>query len=192
MPIRPATALLAAGALTAAVVDDFERDAVAMIANGQGGTVCTAELVPAPAGGTGKALRLSWPTTHGLWVDATYKPQLPPLELTAADPQVATLRVWCEAFCGVKRVSIRFMDAKAEWFQWRTSLPDEGTTGWRTISIPVDWAKPQNSWGGNADKTIDWPLHFQGYAIEFGAKEAPSGAIIIDDMLLTAPTAVAK
>jgi RNA polymerase sigma-70 factor, ECF subfamily len=193
MPTVPAaTALLAAGALSAAVVDDFERDAVAMIAKGQGGTACSVELVPAPAGGRGKALRLSWPAVHGMWADSTYTPQLPPLALTASEPQVATLAVWCEAFGGVKRVSIRFMDAKAEWFQWQAALPDEGKTGWRTIAIPVDWAKPQTTWGGNADKAIDWPLRFQGFAVELGSKEAPAGAVILDDLVLAAPGGAAK
>lgn len=191
MPTTPtATALLAASALSAAVVDDFERDAIAMVANAQAGAACTVELVAAPAGGTGKAMRLSWPAKHGAWADTTYKPQLPPLALTAEQPQTATLRAWCEAFCGVTRVSLRFMDAKAEWHQWQAVLPAEGTTGWRTISIPVDWAKAQNSWGGNADKVIDWPLRFQGFAVEF-AKDAPAGSIVIDDMLLAAPVEAA-
>lgn len=188
MPTVPAaTALLAASVLSAAVVDDFERDAIAMVANGQGGAACTVELVAAPAGGTGKALRLAWPAPHGMWADASYT-EKKWLELTAEQPQTATLRVWCEAFGGVKQVSIRFQDSKGEFFQWQTALPDAGTTGWRSLSIPIDWAKPQTIWGGNADKRIDWPVRCHGIAIEM-TKEAPAGSIIVDDVRLAAPEA---
>jgi RNA polymerase sigma factor (sigma-70 family) len=192
MPAIPAaTALLAASALTAAVVDDFERPEHGMTSTGQDKVGCTLTLVDAPAGsggGSGKALQMAWPSPHGKWVEVGYAKALPALTATADEPLVATVKLWCEGFSGAKRLSTRFTDAKGETFQWRTAIPEQGSTGWRSVATAIDWATPQTSWGSNADKRIDWPVHFSGLAIEFDSKDIPAAAVIVDDIAI-APAA---
>lgn len=187
--LRPAATLLAAaGSLAGATIDDFERADPALAPTGDAKMGCTVRLVQAPDGsgsGSGQALQIAWPAQHGRWVECSYHPPRPTLAVSADQPQQVGFKLWAEGYCGITSISIRFMDASGESFQWRTPLPEPGRTGWRSVSATIDWAKPSTHWGGDNDAVIDWPVRFQGYAFEFDRPTVPASAIVLDDVQMT-------
>jgi RNA polymerase sigma factor (sigma-70 family) len=185
---RPVAAtVLAVGALAAATIDDFERPSPQMKATGEQQIGGELSMVPAPEGtgaGSGQAMRYAWPSPHGKWVECSYDPARPVLAVTASEAQVVTFKLWAEGFCGVNSISVRFTDSKGETFQWRTPMPTPERTGWRLISVPIDWAKPSGHWHGNSDGVIDFPVRYQGYAFEFASLQVPASAIVLDDLAI--------
>ena len=198
MPIRrPLAAAViitaVAGTVAAgAVLDDFERDATLM--DSVSGQHADLTLVPAPSGiGSGKALSIAWPKDHKTFVDCFYTKLIDAPAFTQDGSAVATFKVWTEAFSGAAKLSIRFVDANLETFQWGTDLPNPGQAGWRIVSFPLIPAESKGHWGppGKSDGVIDFPMRLNGYAIQFTGPDAPAGSLLIDDVTVapaTAPT----
>lgn len=186
---RPVAAtVLAVGALAAAdVLDDFERDDPALVGRGDAANAVVT-IVPAPAGlGHGKALRIAWPESHGIWVDCGYPKTRPAPALVKPTTAVVTMSLWADAFAGIGYVAVRFNDAQGETFEWRGELPNPGQAGWRTLKIAIDPAKPAGHWGGEKpNASIDFPLALKGYAIRLAEPKTPAGSIVIDDVAVTA------
>jgi hypothetical protein len=189
--LRSAAAVVTGGTALAAatVLEDFNRAAPEMHGSGDSQMRAEVSLVAPPAGsngGSGQALRISWPAPHGRWVDCAYDPARPPLAITGDQDQVVTINVWSEAFPGLKRLAVRFADAHGEVFQWRAEIPFPERTGWRVVTIPLTWHKLEKSWSQNTDGVVDFPIRLAGYAVDFERVDAPASAIVLDDVTLGA------
>lgn len=179
--IRPlaATVLATAGLAAATALDDFERDDTGMMSNTKGAVA----IAPAPAGiGSGRALRLSWGAEHQVFVDCNYRTLNPVPAVTADGAATATLKIWAEAFAGVKAVSIRFTDAAGETWQWSAPLPNPGQSGWRELRIPIIPDQHKGHWGPKHGEAIAFPVRLNGYALGFDNATIPAGAVVIDDV----------
>jgi RNA polymerase sigma factor (sigma-70 family) len=180
-----ATAVVAGGSAPAAgaVLDAFERaDAEMLSIDSQKALL---SIVPAPAGlGSGSALRIGWPQTHGTFIDCYYAKMIDAPAVTADGAAVATIKLWMEAYSGADKIAIRFVDARFETWQWGLDLPNQGQAGWRTLTIPLVPGANTGHWGpdGTVDGVIDFPLQLNGYAIQFTAPDVPAGSVLLDDV----------
>jgi hypothetical protein len=168
--------------LSAAAIDDFERAEHGYVPAGDTVHALVA-LVDAPAGlGAGKALKVAWPSPHGRWVDAHIAERTPLPAVTDAGAAI-TCAVWAEGLAGIERLAIRLADRTGESFQWSAPLPRPDQSGWRTVTFTIDPTRHAGHWSGNNDGVIDYPLAFNGFAVDLKA-DAPAGTVIFDNIEL--------
>ncbi|HEX3133660.1 MAG TPA: sigma-70 family RNA polymerase sigma factor [Planctomycetota bacterium] len=173
------------------LLDDFDRTDAHIDGHSYVGLPSEIALVPAPTGGGGgSALRLGWTAEHKNWIDCEYRngyrQMLPGVTATAAT--VATMQVWAPQTTRLHHVAIRFMDADGEMFEWRHALPEQGTTGWRTVEFPLD-PTTSATWDKRpiANRIVDPPIRLLGYAVEMGRDGSKEGVVIIDEVRLREP-----
>lgn len=180
-----AIALLLGSLLPAAtVIDDFEN-ASAVFSGG-------ASIQPRPAAGDasgGHALALTWPTTHGRWIETARQKPLPLPVMTPESATALTFSI-CVPATGITSVAVRLCDASHEIFQWSATIAPTTNTTWRTVCIPLDLAHPQGHWGGDNNGRVDGKLSLIGFSFLFSGSDIPAGTAWIDDVALTPiPTA---
>ncbi len=118
-------------------------------------------------GGSGQALKLSWGAQRFHYAELHLKKFLPLPEFTKA---VFTLRLYVPANTPASRIALRLMDQSGETFQFSKSFPVFPEAGWRTVEFTVDAAQlVTNSWGGNKNQRIDFPVRLQGFSVDFTA-----------------------
>lgn len=192
-PASPATPVVEPTPIVR-MMDDFNRADLNMIGHSNTGVVPELSIVPSPAGGPGgNALRFGWNEAHQGWIDNEYvtasKKQFSTINTN--DHTTATMQVWAPQKTKLRHIGLRFSDAKGEVFEWRQPLPDQGQTGWRTLTFSLRedlvarWSR-----NSNTELRIDQPLRLWGYAIAMTKDGPPTGVIIIDDVELQQPTVV--
>ncbi|MBS1372360.1 MAG: hypothetical protein HPZ91_20650 [Lentisphaeria bacterium] len=93
-----------------------------------------------------------------------------------------TLNAWLLPNHSVDSVTLRFIDAQGEVFQfWREAL--QSMSGRQKFTCRIDSSREYaNSFGGNRDKKIDWPLRFHGIVCGGLDKVRQPGGIILDSL----------
>ncbi len=175
------------------LLDDFERTEANISGQSFLNIPPEISLAPAPAGGgSGSALRFAWSAKHKNWIDCEYRNGYRQLlsGVTATAATVATMQVWAPKTTSLRHVAIRFMDADGEMFEWRQPLPDQGTTGWRTVEFPLD-PTTSATWDKRsvANHRVETPIRLFGYAVEMGRDGSNEGVVIIDEVRLREPKA---
>ena len=124
------------------------------------------------------ALNVTWADTHGAWTEAIYDT---PVALPMFDNGLATSCVVSVALDAPKEIvamSLRFIDASGEVFQWTEKFAG-GATADKPLQIPVVFASPQAHWAGKNTGTVQWPLRFLGYGFTFASKDVPAGSLAV-------------
>ena len=180
-PLSAVHAAVAPGAPGAqpVLIDDYEQPLLQVSSN----TGALLALVPAADGRAGHALRVGWPAVQTRFVDFIYPlpPAVPALSSRVAG--TAVFKVWRPADSPVHRVSVRFVDAANETFQWPAELPQSTAAGWREVRIPLAATTFTGHWGTATvgHDTIELPLRFNGFSVDFTAVETAAGSVQFDD-----------
>ena len=82
-------------------------------------------------------------------------------------------------------LTVKFMDAKGEIFQWRKAVSLKDAKGWQEISFEINPDTFADSYGKNADKKIDPPVRFYGIVVTFDNPVTSPGWIFFDDIEYT-------
>lgn len=166
-------------AAPAVELDGFERDEPGMGAGAE--RPCELSIIPAPAdGGSGRVLRMAWPSVHASWLDAGYQRTrtFPSAIVGAAE---AVLQVRLPDDDAVRYLAVRCNDAHGETFEWRSAAFAPGTAGWRSVRIAIDPAHPDGHWDGDpGDGIVDLPLSLLGYAVVLRDAGVGAGAVLFD------------
>ncbi len=102
-------------------------------------------------------------------------PKLPPF-----DRALFALRLHVPEPLTVDRISLRLMDAGGEVFQFVKPLSDTTLHGDVTLEYTVAEGATRSIWGGDKNRSIDWPLHVWGFAVDRNEKTLPGGKILLD------------
>ena len=151
-------------------VDFIKPGVVGLNASGQRGQKW--ELTNTPDGRPGH--RLSWNYNRFKYGEAELvsKPQLD--SFSRANFR---LRYWSEGKGDLTACGLRLVDAGGEVFQ--ISMPAmDNTPGWKEIAYMVDPSLVQECWGGDKNKTMDFPVKIWGFGIGFS--EGSSGPVWFD------------
>lgn len=185
---KVALALAAGGLRLGAVptlLDDFERDDPGLPSGGVlTASITTVEKTGTDDGAAGRALALAWTSPHGAWVEGAYSTPRPIPGLESGSAAGMTLDLWVPATPSVASVAIRVVDAGHEMFQWSAKVDPDPADGWRTVSIPLDFAEASSHWGGHNNGRLDFPLRLGGYAVVFQAANVPAGRVLVDNVRL--------
>lgn len=76
-------------------------------------------------------------------------------------------------------VMFRIVDATGECFQYKRSYQMAGE--WEELRIDVTKAGAE-SWGGNADKTVDFPLKWLFFGVSKTGSREPTGTLFVSDL----------
>ena len=174
-----AVSLFTVSAVSAAVIDDFERNDPGMPSS----AAVTVAVVDAPEGSkTGKALSIAWPLPHKAFVEANYAKPVP-LPLKAGEMAAIRFEAWIPATPSIIAISVRLLDAQNQTFQWMTKVPGSPTAGWRTIVIPLDPGTAVH-WGGSNDGRLAYPTKLWGLTLVYANSAVPAGQVLIDNVRL--------
>ncbi len=78
------------------------------------------------------------------------------------------LRYYSDGNRELNGCGMRITDATGETFQWSVTTPDD-KPGWKTVKYQLTPSNFGDSWGGNKDRKLDFPVKLVGYGIGFRA-----------------------
>lgn len=97
------------------------------------------------------------------------------------------LNVYVLPNTGIKMIALRFRDVSGEVFQVSQYRPFINIKAEKTtVKFVVDTSAQLQSWGGNNDKKIDWPLRFIGGACNFNPN-THGGRLYFESLEYTIP-----
>lgn len=141
------------------------------------------EKLPDSSGNAGMLVWTANPPKYALWNGGSRK--LKPIgQFQKAE---FTLNVYALPNTGVKVLSLRFRDSGGEVFQLSQYRPFTNVEAERlSIKFVLDSAAKIQSWGGNNDKKIDWPLRFIGGVCNF-YPDSKGGKLYIESLEYSIP-----
>ncbi len=125
----------------------------------------SAELGAAPDGR--KMVNLKWNNSAAKYLELVFRngPTLPEFESAGLKVEV----FMPEKF-QIKKFNLRLADSSGETFQYQLPTSDL-KPGLQTISATIKAAGGFSSWGGNKNRTIDFPVKLAGFSVDFAATE---------------------
>ncbi len=187
-------ALLAPVIGFSAVVINPETDKLDLIVGDAAKRQQSAELGAAPDGR--KMINLKWDNSAAKYLELVFRnaPSLP--EFESAELKVD---VFMPEKFQIKKFNLRLADSTGEVFQYQLPTRDL-RPGLQTISATIKAAGGFASWGGNKNKTIDFPVKLAGFSVDFAATEGTGemsigsvdfspAALTAGELLLDAATA---
>lgn len=156
------TALLLAAAVNcvAEMLVNFD-DGFTVSSKGCEGKV---EMIPELKHNGGVLIWQSNPPKYALWRGNNGKSK----PINSFTQAAFLLNVYVLPNTGIKMIALRFRDVSGEIFQVSQYRPFINVKAEKaTVKFVVDTSTKVQSWGGNNDKKIDWPLRFIGGACNF-------------------------
>ncbi len=116
-----------------------------------------------------QALRLNWDgSKERTWMEFGLK--TPSISIDQFDSARFDVELYVPENLNVKRLNLRFADKSGETFQFAVPLTD-AKTGWNLIPVRVSGSGAPNhgSWGGDKNKTFDFPVRITGFSVDYPA-----------------------
>lgn len=119
-------------------------------------------------GETKEGTILTWEATHRPFSIFEMAAAGKSAALTTLEKTEIVLTLYVAENTRIQLASLRFLDASGECFQFRSALFPlrTGQAGVQQIRYRLDPGRKYESWGGNHDGKLDWPLRFQGIGFE--------------------------
>jgi hypothetical protein len=167
------------------VVDDFDGDKFEM--NSYGGNhrleISRTESPYESSRKNTQGLKFEWFSPHGDQIEAYYSVKRGPI-IESDKPLNLSFRLWIEGSSAPSRAQVRFSDTNGEVFAWDQAIPDSSQSGWRKVTIPIDFKTSISSFGDAKNGVVDFPVSVQGYAFTFNNQQKPASWLLIDDVII--------
>ncbi len=125
------------------------------------------------------ALRLNWNETLFPWMQYHLKQ---PLALPEFSSMRFTIRTATAESCPVRQLNLRLIDASGEIFQFPQPVRWDRAGIWDTeFNIKANPINAKSSWGGNADKKLDFPVKLLGFSLNFN-KGTGAGSVDVNNI----------